>query len=78
LITREKERYGQVLSQESTDFINWALAYDDSNQPGRNRLRHEQWMPTLPCPLLRIEAPVEVEEKIQRILAWMNKHALIA
>lgn len=68
LVNREKERYGKVISKNSMEFIDWALAYDDSNRPGRNKLRHEQWLQTLNCPVLRIEGDVEVEEKINRIL----------
>jgi len=72
LINREKERYGETLSQQSMDFIDWALAYDDSNRSGRNRQRHEQWMQTLSSPLLRIEEDMEVEEKVTMINEWMK------
>ena len=72
LVNREKERYGEVISQSSQEFIDWALSYDDSNQPGRNKKRHEQWLQTLTCPVLRMEGDVEVEQKVamvkQRIL----------
>lgn len=74
LINREKERYGETLSQQRHDFIDWALAYDDSNRQGRNRKRHEQWIPTLPCPVLRIEEAIEVEEKVKMVNEWLQQH----
>ena len=72
LLDREKERYGETLSQQSLDFIDWALAYDDNNRHGRNRRRHEQWMQTLPCPYLIIEKDIEVEDKVRVVTEWIN------
>ena len=69
----EKERYGEVLSQDSEEFIEWALAYDDNNQPGRNRKRHEGWLQTLTCPVFRIEEDLEVQDKIEIIIRWMDE-----
>jgi adenylate kinase family enzyme len=76
LIDREKERYGEALSKSSIEFIEWALAYDSSDRGGRNRLRHEMWMPTLPCPLLRIEKDVEVATKAQFVCNWIQQNNL--
>ena len=73
LMNREKERYGEVISQSSQEFFDWALSYDDSNQPGRNKKRHEQWLQTLSCPVLRIEGAVEVEEKVTMVTQQMKK-----
>ncbi|HEX6431493.1 MAG TPA: hypothetical protein VF008_27570 [Niastella sp.] len=73
LVNREKERYGAIISQSSQEFIDWALSYDDSNQPGRNKKRHEQWLQTLTCPVLRIEGDVEVEEKVEMITQELHQ-----
>jgi adenylate kinase family enzyme len=73
LVEREKERYGEVISQSSQEFIDWALSYDDSNQPGRNKKRHELWLQTLTCPVLRIEGAVEVKEKVELVRQQMSE-----
>ena len=73
LINREKERYGETLSQQSQDFIDWALAYDDNNRHGRNRQRHEGWLQTLACPVLKIEGDMEVRDKTEKIAKWMEE-----
>ena len=76
LIDREKERFGEALPKSSIEFIEWALAYDNSDRAGRNRLRHELWMPTLPCPLLRIEKDIDITGKVQLVTNWMQLQRL--
>src|ERR1043165_5162205 len=73
LIKREKERGEGTLSKSSLDFIYWALAYDDNNREGRNKKRHEEWMSTLKCPLVRIETDISVQDKIKTILLQLEK-----
>lgn len=71
---REIERYGQhvlndpIRRQQSDDFINWAAEYDSGLLKGRSKPRHEAWIQQLPCPVIRIEGDLTVEERIAVIL----------
>lgn len=41
--------------QETEDFIEWASHYDDGSREGRSLPRHEAWLDTLICPVLRAD-----------------------
>ena len=59
---RERLRFGEValapggvMHANHTAFMAWAAAYDDGGPDMRSRQRHERWLATLPCPVLRLE-----------------------
>ena len=59
---RETRRFGlEAVSPggwrhaETEDFIEWASHYDDGSREGRSRQRHEAWLKTQRCPLLRLD-----------------------
>jgi adenylate kinase family enzyme len=58
---------GGVLHDTHVAFMNWAAAYDEGSADMRSRQRHEQWLTALPCPCLRLEGPLAVEEQITRV-----------
>jgi adenylate kinase family enzyme len=62
---REMERYGSV----DPEFIAWAALYDDGDMTVRSRARHEAWLTKMRCPLLRLEADLTVEERVNQVLA---------
>ncbi|MEY9776924.1 hypothetical protein [Arthrobacter sp. MW3 TE3886] len=45
----------------------WAQGYDDPDFAGRNLRRHEQWLSTLPCPVLRIDSSRPVDDLVHAI-----------
>lgn len=57
---REAERYGDAIlpgnsrHQASAEFIEWASAYDSGTRSGRSLSKHEAWLKTAACPVLRI------------------------
>lgn len=62
---REFERYGEsvcedgdqreaLIYEQSRAFLEWAAAYDTGTKTGRNPQRHEAWMKTLDCPVVRL------------------------
>ena len=58
--------------QETEEFIEWASHYDDGSREGRNLLRHEAWLKTMKCPVLRADgtrATADLVGKIIRALA---------
>ena len=41
--------------QETEEFIEWASRYDDGSREGRSLVRHEAWLKTLKCRVLRAD-----------------------
>ncbi len=58
---REAERYGARIAPggdrhaDYLDFIAWAASYDAGPRSGRTLQKHEAWVQTLTCPVLRVE-----------------------
>lgn len=71
---RESERHGsRILTGGDMEnghkkFIDWAAQYDEGHMTGRSLKRHEEWIQTLPCPLLRIEGEFSLDVLVQKTL----------
>lgn len=72
---REMDRYGAQIANPSDarydahiQFLEWAGAYDKGGLDMRSRSRHEQWMKSLPCPLIRIEGAHTIDESLKSVL----------
>jgi uridine kinase len=71
---REAEKFGKRIEmggdmyEEHLKFIDWAAQYDEGHRGGRSKPKHEAWMKTLKCPILRIEGIVSTEEAINKIM----------
>jgi adenylate kinase family enzyme len=72
---RERLRYGAAalapggsMHEQHEAFLAWAAAYDDGSQEGRSRPRHEAWLATLSCSILRIDGAMSIDTQIERIL----------
>ena len=69
---REYEKYGERIRVNGDmfdahrNFIEWAKTYDADN-PDRSLKLHEQWIATLPCPVLRISGTAPVDENVIQI-----------
>jgi len=68
LATRERRLFGEAalapdgrMHEIHTKFMAWAAGYDDGDLSMRSRQLHEQWLQTLPCPVLRLEGVGTVE-----------------
>lgn len=76
---REARRFGADAvapggwrHQETERFIEWASHYDDGSCEGRNLIRHEAWLKTLKCHVLRVDgtlATADLVGEITRVLA---------
>lgn len=71
---REALRYGVSAASldgdhyESTKaFLDWAASYDDPQFVGRSRVRHEAWLQTLPCRILRVDGSEPVDKLVGHI-----------
>ena len=52
------------------EFLTWARGYDDPAFTGRSRARHEEWLATLTCPVLRLDSAGSRAELLDAVLAW--------
>ena len=75
LAQREAVRYGAdaiapggAHHAKYETFMTWAAAYD-TGDVSRTRAIHEQWLATLPCPVLRLTAAAPVAEHLDQVLA---------
>ena len=72
---REIERYGPEIENPSDprypqhkEFLDWAASYDTGGLDMRSKSRHEQWIATLPCPVIRIERGRTVPENLKAVM----------
>jgi adenylate kinase family enzyme len=71
---REQRRFGKealapggAMHEAHVAFMSWAAAYDEGGDDMRSRRRHEQWLAVLPCPCIRLEGPLGVEEQMVQL-----------
>ncbi len=75
---REGERYGERIMPDgdmyetSQAFLDWAASYDDGDLNMRSKRRHEQWLGTLSCPIVRIEGAHTVEAQIDMLMTKIS------
>lgn len=75
---REFERYGDKIKENGVmydthkRFIDWAASYDTGDINTRSRMLHDEILKNMPCKVLRIEGLFEVEEKINKILEFID------
>ena len=52
-------------------FLSWARGYDEPSFQGRSRTRHEDWLATLTCPILRLDSSLPREAQRDEVLGWV-------
>lgn len=65
LEAREMARFGQV----NPAFLEWAAQYDDGPLQGRSLARHEAWLRTLACPVIRCVGDAPLADVLARVVA---------
>jgi adenylate kinase family enzyme len=61
LKNREFKRFGDRILPSGDmydnhiEFIEWAKTYDYSGEQQRSKMAHENWVNTLPCPVIRVD-----------------------
>lgn len=72
---REIDRYGSEIVnpddpryETHRGFLEWAEAYDTAGNDMRSRFRHEEWITTLPCPVIRIERDRTIQKNLKIVL----------
>jgi adenylate kinase family enzyme len=75
LRVRERARYGPRIEpggdlfEHHRAFLEWAGRYDEGGLDVRSLRRHEVWMTTLPCPIVRVDGMRSASELVEIILA---------
>ena len=76
---REIDRFGEAAlapggsqHEDATNFLSWASHYDDGTREGRSLPRHEAWMKTLTCPVLRLNSEASVPSLVQSALKFLK------
>ena len=72
---REARRFGHdAVSpggwryQETEEFIEWASHYDDGTREGCKLSRHQAWLETLRCPVLRLDGTLPVADLVEQVV----------
>jgi hypothetical protein len=74
LRAREAARWGARIepggdmADRHRAFMQWAEAYDSAGPDQRSRMLHEQWLATLPCPVLRLDSAAPVAALAKAVL----------
>ncbi|MCG7311377.1 hypothetical protein [Brachybacterium sp. ACRRE] len=63
-------RGGDIEDQATTEFMQWARGYDDPEFMGRSRRAHEDWLASIPQPVLRLDSGRPVADLKDEVLAW--------
>jgi adenylate kinase family enzyme len=59
---------------EAEKFIEWASHYEDATREGRSRPRHEAWLSSLSCPVVRVDGSRTLEEIVGDVVRfWLSK-----
>jgi uridine kinase len=60
LQAREVERFGKA----DPAFLEWAAQYDEGSAEGRSLAKHEAWLRTLHCPVIRLVGVSPIEDQL--------------
>jgi adenylate kinase family enzyme len=58
--------------RDHTDFLVWAAQYDKGTRDGRSQARHEAWLATLQCPVLRVDGAMAIAALVAQTSAWIE------
>src|SRR5262245_36218539 len=85
LSAREVTRYGAepigpdgAMHKGSTEFLAWAAGYDEGGLEIRSLRVHNEWLATLPGPVLRLERVASVEDNLAAVLRALGDTASAA
>jgi adenylate kinase family enzyme len=71
---REQARFGTRIEpggdmyEQSQAFLAWAASYDEGGLDIRSKQLHEQWLGTLPCPIICFEGEYTVAAHVQGLI----------
>jgi len=57
---------------ETESFVEWASHYEDGTREGRSLAKHEAWLATLPCPVLRVDGARPVSDLVADVVTALE------
>jgi hypothetical protein len=76
---REQARFGERILpggdmyESSQAFLARAASYEEGGLDIRSRQRHDQWLSTLPCPILCFEGEYTIEEHMAVLMVEIGQ-----
>jgi adenylate kinase family enzyme len=76
---REHKRFGERILpggdmyEQSQAFLAWAASYDSGGMDIRSRQLHDQWLSTLPCPIVCVEGGYTIAEQLTVLVAEIQR-----
>jgi adenylate kinase family enzyme len=74
LRARESQRFGAdavapggSIYQKAEAFFEWASHYDDGTREGRNLARHQAWLASLSCRVIRLDGTAPIAELVTEV-----------
>jgi hypothetical protein len=61
------------MYEQSQAFLAWAASYDYGGIDIRSKRLHEQWLGTLPCPIVCLEGEYTVAEQLTVLMAEIGQ-----
>ena len=61
--------------QDAEDFVDWAAHYEEGDREGRSLAKHEAWLATLPCPVVRLDGSRPMPELVAEVRATLDARA---
>lgn len=70
-IARLRQREIRRFGAADPAFLAWAAQYDEGPREGRSLARHEAWLQTLPCPVLRLPGAQPVQDLVVAVRRFL-------
>ena len=58
---------GGSMHQKAEEFIEWASHYDDGTREGRNLARHQAWLASLSCRVIRLDGVRPLPDLVREV-----------
>ena len=71
-IERLRQREIEQPGHADPAFLEWAAQYDEGRMDGRSLAKHERWLAARPCPVLRLDGDMSVNERAARVLKALS------
>jgi adenylate kinase family enzyme len=71
-VARLLERETRWFGRADPAFLAWAAQYDHGTLDGRSRSKHEAWLATRSCPVLRIDGDSSTDSRLTQVLGVLN------
>ncbi len=69
-LQRIEVRETTLFGGANPDFLAWAAQYEEGRLPGRSRARHEAWLQSRRCPVLRLEGDQTIQDRVEQVIKF--------